>query len=62
MIPGTNYAAFYDTDSLERISVFVECYGNPFIPCFAKEPKANENIAQSIQSTASSDIPYTKVL
>ena len=56
MIPGTNYAAFYDTDSLERIS------GNPFIPCFAKEPKANENIAQSIQSTASSDIPYTKVL
>ena len=32
MIPGTNYAAFYDTDSLERIS------GNPFIPCFAKEP------------------------
>ena len=40
MIPGTNYAAFYDTDSLERISGFRGMLWQPFYPLFCKGTKS----------------------
>ena len=38
MIPGTTYAAFYDTDSLDLVSSFCGLFWQPIYPLLTEEP------------------------
>ena len=67
MIPGTTYAAFYDTDSLDLVSSFCGLFWQPIYPLLTEEPNnifsaRIQTLHNQIQYTELSDILKTKLL